>query len=133
VTLPNGVVTDYDYDSLNRLVYETITKTVSGVTTVLHTFEYTLNSDGNRNQVIEYVYNNDGSLNFSSQTTWTYDALGRLLTEHYDEGQNGWASGNDYVDTYTLDLVGNRIQKQHQTAASTTLPGRNPVYSHSNF
>jgi len=120
VTLPNGVVTEYNYDALNRLVYETIKKTISGVTTLLQTFAYSLNSDGNRNQLIEHVYNDSGTLISSSKTTWTYDALGRLLTEHYDEGQNGWASGNDYLDTYTLDLVGNRIQKKHQITVSTT-------------
>jgi YD repeat-containing protein len=104
VTLPNGVMTDYDYDSLNRLELETVT---SGTET-LRIFDYLLLPDGQRDYVIE-----TDQAGGTVKIDWTYDADNRLIAEMRDEGNDAVQNGGDYTDTYTLDLVGNRLIKSH--------------------
>ena len=115
VTLRQGtgtkVVTDYDYDVLNRLDFETIKKVVGTVPTLLETFDYHVTSDGSRDWALESDYT-AGTLSGVIKTTWTYDALDRLTKETHDVGNNGLSAG-DYTDSYTLDLVGNRLTKVH--------------------
>jgi len=50
---------------------------------------------------------------------WFYDNLGRLTEERFDEGNDGNVSyQDDYVTDYQFDLVGNRLEKAVDTAAS---------------
>lgn len=119
----NGVVADYQYDALNRLnllvhykdddasgqpSHGTWDDNGNGLVDdpeVLAAYEYQLALDGARERVIETDDTGE-----KTEIVWTYDALGRLVSEAYDRGDNG-ASAGDYVTIYELDLVGNRLHK----------------------
>ncbi|HYE21812.1 MAG TPA: fibronectin type III domain-containing protein, partial [Tepidisphaeraceae bacterium] len=115
VNLPNGVVTTYAYDRVGRL---------TGVVTVdmegdkLFEQNYELESDGQRDLVVEKRYDGANATPFSTVTVdWAYDAAGRLTGETRDGGTTMTAStpnnAGDYVDTYGYDLNGNRRTKSH--------------------
>jgi RHS repeat-associated protein len=126
VRLPDGVVSDYDYDNLNRLAqlrefkdgpgsvhqnqYE------DGVDILLAEYDYDLLADGKRSGVTEQV-DDDGDPETALKTTridWLYDNLGRLSREVYD----GYGTDLDFVADYTLDLVGNRVTKKTDATPS---------------
>ncbi len=106
-TRPNGVIEDYEYDSLNRL--DTLTTFVDdgtpngtydpGSDTLIASFDYTLRADGKRTGVTETFESG-----LTNTIAWTYDNLGRLTSEDFDSTDNTL----DYVHTYTFDLAGNR-------------------------
>ncbi len=112
---PGGVIADYDYDALHRLVllrhfaddgddlYE------AGIDTLLAEFDYTVATDGKRSRVVE---TND--LGDVTTIDWLYDALGRLTEERYDA--EGTAS--DFIARYAFDLASNRVllEKDHGNA-----------------
>jgi YD repeat-containing protein len=117
VAQPNGVVTDYDYDGLNRLKHELVTNSNDNP---LFEQDYTLLANGQRAQVIEKRYDGTSSTPFSTtRIAWTYDDEDRLTQELRDEGNDGIQNGGDYTDIYTLDLVGNRTAKEHATASGS--------------
>jgi YD repeat-containing protein len=87
-TLPNGVVTTNAYDIADRLTSITHKKG----TTTLESFTYTLDPVGNRLSMADA----DGT------TTYTYDALDRILTVTYPSGAPGTVA-------YTYDPMGNRL------------------------
>ncbi len=113
VERPNGAGGDgnytvYTYDDLNRLIevrhYDT-----DQMAATRARFQYTLQADGKRTQVVETDHNGN-----ATTIQWAYDALGRLTTETY----NAYAAGpDDYLATYTFDLVGNRTKKVVQIDA----------------
>ena len=78
-TLPNGIVTTYSYDSLNRLTGETETNAAG---TLVFSQAYTYNDNGLRASVVEQQLQPSGSY-LDSTTLWTYDADGRLISEDY--------------------------------------------------
>jgi hypothetical protein len=90
VRLPNGVVSDYDYDDLNRLELLREFKDVnanneynSDVDTLLAQYDYDLLADGKRSGVTEQI-DHDAIPSTPLQTTridWFYDNLGRLTRE----------------------------------------------------
>ena len=93
---PNGDCSTYTYDSLNRL---TELKNEDGLSNVLSRFVYQLANNGRRQSVAE---------TFTGQQTniaWGYDNLNRLTSESYDAP----GTSDDYSQTYTYDLVGNRV------------------------
>jgi len=102
-TLPNDVVTTYTYDDLNRLVLEVVEDDQSNL---LASYEYVLLPDGQRDYMIE---TDDSSV--ETKVDWTHDNLKRLVREVRDEGDDGIDDTNDYDTAYTLDLVGNRLEK----------------------
>jgi RHS repeat-associated protein len=113
VTLPNGVVSRYVYDNLNRLTNLTHFAPDSTPTdssdnaTVIESFAYHLRTDGRRDRETTTL-----NLNGAAQTTvidWTYDDIGRLIAESFDSSDNSL----DYTDGYTFDLTGNRRVKTH--------------------
>jgi RHS repeat-associated protein len=115
VKLPNGVITDYDYDAQNRLEFETI---LNSDGSPLQDYDYTLRADGLRDDVIERHYTS--ATEFSeTKIDWTYDDLGRLTQETRDEGNDDIQNGGDYTDAYAFDLVGNRLTKTHTTNGQT--------------
>jgi RHS repeat-associated protein len=112
VTYPNGTETDYGYDSLNRLTSVTNKKG----STVLSSYTYTLENDGIRTGVTEKELESDGTTSTVTKT-WTYDNLQRLTQEAVSvSGSVNYAS---YTDTYTMDLVGNRVAKTHTSGGQT--------------
>ena len=88
-TNPNGVLTAYTYNGLNRLTNETITK--GGA---LASYAYTLGVAGNRTSVAELSGRSVGS---------AYDALYRLTNETVT------GSSANFLHSYTYDAVGNRV------------------------
>jgi len=112
VRMAGGVVSDYDYDELNRLtllrqfnddgdfVWE------SGVDTLLAEYDYDLLADGKRSGVTETDHAGN-----TTRIDWLYDDIGRLTRESYDSYDNDL----DFIADYTFDLVGNRLTKQTDT------------------
>ena len=91
VTEPNGVVTTYSYNSLNRLTDEVV-KDAGGTT--LASYSYTLDNAGNRTGVTETQLLPNGTVN-TRTVTYTYDNLYRLLSESItgdSQGGNGTIS-----------------------------------------
>ena len=124
--LPNGVEQDYSYDSLNRLTKETIEKVAGSLTTLLETFKYGLQSDGSRTSALEVTYDDTGTVNSADLLQWSYDALDRLTNETRSSvdistlnNTTPTTTGTEYSDTYTMDLVGNRMSKTHDDADNT--------------
>ncbi len=111
VSLPNGVVSDYDYDLLNRLEllrhFEDIDE--DGVfdtgESLLAEFDYELLLDGKRSGVTET--DEDGN---QTAIDWVYDELGRLV---FEESYSAQLPARCYIDDYQYDLVGNRLTKDH--------------------
>jgi RHS repeat-associated protein len=100
VTQPNGVLTAYTYDALNRLTNLSATRPASG-TTIL-TQALTLGPAGNRTRIVEH----DGSVK-----DYGYDALYRLTSETVSGLFN-------YTKAFAYYPVGNR-----QTQTTTTSSG----------
>ena len=113
VTLPNGVVSDYDYDVLNRLEllrhFEDAND--NGIfdtgESLLAEFDYELLLDGKRSSVTET--DEDGNQTYID---WVYDELGRLV---FEESYSELLPARNYVDEYQYDLVGNRLTKDHDS------------------
>jgi RHS repeat-associated protein len=112
ITYPNGTETDYGYNTLNRLTSVTNKVTASG--SVLSSYSYTLNADGLRTGVTEQQLEVGGSTSTTTKT-WTYDNLLRLTGEAVVSS----ISANSYTDTYSYDLVGNRVSKTHVVGTQT--------------
>ena len=80
---PSGIVTDYVYDALSRLVSETIT---DGGT--VRTIAYTYDANGNRlsrndsgGENTAYAYDENDRMTAAGTRTLAYDANGRLTSE----------------------------------------------------
>ena len=130
-TLPNGVVTDYIYDQMNRLEVERTYKDVnangvwdSAVDQLLAEYDYSLALDGKRTGVTETTLVD--SVLQQTRIDWTYDNLGRLTQERYDSYDNSL----DFTADYTLDLVGNRLQKTVDNGNDSTI---DPTFRTSGF
>ncbi len=114
VSLPNGVVTTYKYDALNRLDLEEVRQSDG---TLLARYDYHVRVDGLRAKV-EERRREAGGTTFSDVTiTWAYDDAGRLTKESRDGGAPSTTGepndGDDYVDSYAYDRNGNRLEKKH--------------------
>jgi YD repeat-containing protein len=121
-TLPNGDVTTYDYDSLNRL---------TGVATTLHSAtvfsqQYILNDDGTKKSVDESQVQADGST-ITSHTAWMYDPDQRLTDETYTSS----VTGQGYDDKFAYDLSGNRAREDINGGDSSSA-GLTIRYSYNN-
>jgi RHS repeat-associated protein len=101
---PNGVVTTYTYNTLNRLIE---LRTRTGLGAVVQQYVYTLASVGNRTRVEEH----NGTVR-----AYVYDALDRLT--HEAVIQNGEAL---YAKVFSYDLVGNRLQQSHSDATGSAI------------
>jgi RHS repeat-associated protein len=94
ITYPNGMVSNYEYDSLNRLVRLTHRDACN---VILARYDYTHYADGQLESATEY----DGT-----KIQWQYDNLNRLIKEDC----NAPGTNNDYIHSYIYDLVGNRLE-----------------------
>ena len=105
MTMPNGVVATYTFDSNNRL---TKIEHENAAGTNLYTAVYTLDSAGMRTSITETGINRaNRELNFS------YDNLYQLIQESDSSRNNGAAT------TYSYDALGNRIQKEDNGVITT--------------
>jgi RHS repeat-associated protein len=100
VTYPNGNVSEYTYNAVNRLTNLTNWQT-SAKLTPLSSYQYTLSPDGQRTKAIETTAAG------STEIAWTYDDLNRLIAEDY----NAPGDVNDYQHEYVHDMVGNRLER----------------------
>jgi len=104
----NGIISDYDYDQLNRLKELTHyapddTPEDLSDNEILQRYTYDYYQDGNKSR--ETFTDKDGA---THTWNWVYDQLGRLIREVHDN-----ADGNlDYTTDYIYDLVGNRLATQ---------------------
>jgi len=99
--LPNGVVTNYGYNSLDRL-----TSLVTKKTSTLASYTYTLRPEGNRGQVVELGGRTE---------VYGYDNAYRLSSETITGGSpNGTIS-------YGYDAVGNRTSRTSSVAGIPTV------------
>ncbi len=112
MTAAGSVVTDYVYDDLNRLT--SLTNTDAGGNT-LSSYAYQLQADGRRTQSTEQLLVS-GTLQ-TTTFTWSYDRLGRLVTEVYDAP----GVSDDWTTTYTFDLTGNRLSKATDDLSDSTI------------
>ena len=125
VSYPNNVTTTYAYDSDNRLTQITHTRTSDNM--VLASYQYMLDTAGQRTQVTEsqagtvtrqlnYTYDGlyrltqeqlqvpvSGALTTTRTTSWTYDNTGNRLTQTVTIPALGSAPGSTTVSSYTYD------------------------------
>ena len=119
--LPNGVVSDYVYDPLNRLLTlrhfhdDDGDGSLDQDEDLLASYAYSLLADGRRSGVTEMIDHDNDPLTplVETRIDWFYDNLGRLTRESYNYDLNA-ADDNlvrdeDYITDYVLDLVGNRM------------------------
>ena len=97
-TLPNGIVSQYTYDPLNRLTE--ISQIKNGATPALADYQYGLDGAGNRTAITETT--NYTSTQQTRQMNYGYDPAYRLTSEK-DTLQAG------ITTTYGYDAVGNRL------------------------
>lgn len=90
--LPNGVKTSYAYDNDGRLT-DVIHTNANG--TLISSYHYTLNANGNRIQVDEQTTQG------TKATSYEYDELNRLVRVSYPDGR---------VVSYEYDAAGNRTK-----------------------
>ncbi len=101
---PNGTVTAYTYNTLNRLTNLATTRPASGQT--IQSYGFTLGAAGNRTAITE----SDGTVR-----TYTYDSLYRLTGERVSVGVP-----LQYEKVFTYDDVGNRLT---QVTTGSGAPG----------
>lgn len=126
---PDGSITDYTYDELDRLTdldeYRASTTTPNVFTDnpKLAEYNYTLRADGKKESADEIIYATDGTTPVShTQFDWTYDNASRLTDEvftdvgdllHFPspggEGQGEGAAVDNYHTAFEYDLTGNRL------------------------
>jgi RHS repeat-associated protein len=120
--LPNGVITAYDYDQLNRLDVMT-DYAPDGSASLgspdldlsdnqkLAEYDYEVRADGKRTSAKETfwldAYNYGTPEPHVNHINWTYDDIGRLT----DEVFNHFDDNLDQTEHFVYDLTGNRISK----------------------
>ncbi len=107
---PGNLVTDYQYDELNRLDLQRTFEDEDDdgqfdVGELIAEFDYLVADDGQREQVVER-----DDLGNVTTIDWVYDELGRLVEESFDfdDVTNTHDSTYDYVTRYGFDLASNR-------------------------
>ena len=103
----NGIISDYEYDELNRL--KELTHYAPDATPddlsdndIAQRYTYDYYKDGNKSR--ETFTDAEGKVH---TWDWVYDQLGRLIRETHDNADNTL----DYDTFYKYDLVGNRLEK----------------------
>ena len=112
ITLPNGILTTYQYDNLNRLT--NLTHSLGG-TNLLAQYSYGLHVTGRRTNAVEITKREDNSY-ATNWLTWAYDGMYRLTNEVSISTLGG---GGTYTNRYLYDVVGNRVQKINIQGSST--------------
>jgi RHS repeat-associated protein len=103
VRLPNGVVTAYQYDDLNRLTNMAHTAQAGAL---LANYAYQLDPTGRRTNAVEVLQQEGGTYQTNS-LTWQFDPMYRLTNEICICS----ASSASYTNSYVYDLAGNRTHK----------------------
>jgi len=103
ITRPNGVLSSYQYDDLNRLVS---LSHVGSNGTFLASYTYSLTPGGLRSNLTEAVLAPAGAYR-TNRIAYEYDAMKRLVRER---GTNASESAG-YDVRYVYDLAGNRLSR----------------------
>ncbi len=118
IHLPGDVITDYQFDELDRLdLVRTFRDTdgddayTAGVDALLAEFDYDVRADGKRTGVTET--DDQGR---TTRIDWDYDDIGRLIRESY----NSFDDSLDFIADYVFDLTGNRREKKTDTDPTFT-------------
>lgn len=126
-TLPNGTKAQYAYDNAGRM---TSLKNVKSDNTVIASYSYTLDSNGNiasetadqpisrsvKAQTVSYTYGSDNRLSSANSTSFTYDDNGNISAKGSNSFQYDYENCLKKVTTsqgtweYEYDGVGNRIE-----------------------
>ncbi len=120
-TNPDGSITDFTFDDLNRLTdideykKDANTPLVFTDNPKLSEYSYTLRPDGKRDFADEITRKDDGTVFSHTAFDWNYDAAGRLIDEVFTDVGNLLANADDYHAVYTHDLTGNRLKKTVDT------------------
>ena len=109
---PNGAVTAYAYDTLNRLT--SLGTTIPSLSRTVQSYAFTLGPAGNRTRIVEAA-----GLPQQRTLDYSYDALYRLTGETVTE-----SLGLAYSKTFGYDPVGNR-QTQTTAIGPAGSPGPN--------
>jgi RHS repeat-associated protein len=114
VMLPNGIVTEYQYDSLNRLT--NLTQKLGG-TNLLANYGYQLHPTGRRTSAVEIlrIPDTEGGGYLTNTLGWAYDQMYRLT----NETSTSSSSAGSFTNRYAYDLVGNRFSKVRIVGSST--------------
>lgn len=135
---PNGVVTDYIYDNMNRLdklIHYAPDETPENLANndKIAEFDYTVRGDGRRTGVVEkfWVEEEESVVEVTNTISWNYDDLNRLIDEVFitdadtlldppslPAGTRAWT---DYTNYYVYDLVGNRLEKTTDLGNDTSI------------
>ena len=139
---PNGSTAVYQYDPANRLM--TLTNTVNS--TVISSYQYTLDAIGNHSQVSQteqlptipvvgqstYAYDNDSKQITLDGQTQVFDANGNLTSVNptnllaYDyENRLVQTSFTDATNTYQYDGAGNRMSANRSGVVTRYVLDRN--------
>src|SRR5439155_13375934 len=110
-TLPNGIITTYLYDELNRLT--NISHALGG-TNLQSSYSYQLHATGRRTNAVEILHQ-ENDLWLTNTLSWAYDGMYRLTNEVSISS----SSAGTYTNQYQYDKVGNRFSKTHYQGTST--------------
>jgi RHS repeat-associated protein len=115
VTLPNGVVTAYQYDSLNRLT--NLTHSVGG-TNLLASYTYQLHPTGRRTNAVEIIKTEDTQVPWiTNHLSWQFDGMYRMT----NEASSSTLASGCFTNAFAYDKVGNRRTKTHIAGTSTNV------------
>ncbi len=112
MALPNGVVTTYLYDSLNRLTNLTHT---SG-STLLASYSYQVHPTGRRTNAIEILMTEGTPTYITNNLSWAYDGMYRLT----NEVSLCTLPNSSYTNSFQYDLSGNRYSQMRFSSAGLT-------------
>jgi RHS repeat-associated protein len=128
--LPNGVVDQFTYNTMNRLTEET--ENGPGSTPIAE-YDYTYRADGLKATASEdfWFANNGQQVEVTNNISYTYDALNRLIDEAFVTNADailGLDSGlpsdvrqwESFNDQYTYDLDSNQVEKSIELAGHQT-------------
>jgi RHS repeat-associated protein len=115
VSLPNGIVSTYFYDSLNRLTNLTHTHGTS----LLASYSYQLHPTGRRTNAVEILKTEETATPYiTNALSWAYDQMYRLTNEvSVSTASGGYGT---YTNAYQYDKVGNRLSRVHIQGSTTT-------------
>lgn len=135
---PNGAVTDYIYDNMNRLdklIHYAPDETPENLADndKIAEFDYEVREDGRRIGAVEkfWVEEGESTVQVTNEFEWTYDELNRLTDEVFitdadtlldpESLPDGTRTWTDYADHYVYDLVGNRLEKTTDLGNDTSI------------
>ncbi|MEM7782867.1 MAG: putative Ig domain-containing protein [Planctomycetota bacterium] len=116
VAYSNGLIHEYDYDSLNQLdeLYHWVDEdgdSIRGTDEIRALFDYSLREDGKRIGSVETYYDAAGTLLTTNTFAWNYDAAGRLIQEVTTSNGDSSYTFDEYTLDWEYDLTGNRTSQ----------------------